>query len=698
MSAKLQVSVMVVCMLVLPDANRAEDLKVLPAKLGGLAPREMMHAYWMRLAGEALDRHDAEYEKLKTPEQLAGYQKRMREFFLAQLGDLPQRTPLNPQVTGRLEGDGYRVEKIIFESQPKHYVTALLYLPAAKPPYPGVLVPCGHSAEGKAMDAYQRACILLARNGLGVLCYDPIDQGERIQVLDPNGKAQVWGTNAHSLLAAGSILLGRSTASFRVWDGMRAIDYLQSRPEIDPNRIGCAGNSGGGTLTSYLMALDDRIQCAAPNCYLTSFRRLLEKLGPQDAEQDIHAQIAYGMDHAEYVIMRGPKPTLICAATQDFFDIRGTWDTFRKSKRFYTRQGFPERVELVEADQKHGFSKELRVATVRWMRRWLLGIDDAVTEADCPVLTEADARCAPGGQVMLLPGARNVYDLNADLEAKLVEQRKQFRQQGAVAGPPVRTASSEHATTLEQAQRPMLEEVRRITGIRKLADMPAPECTNVGAVSRKGHRIEKLILRPEADIWLPALAFVPEQRGAEATLYLHAEGKEVDAAPGGPIEQLVAKGHVVLAVDLRGLGETQPTGKDGPLGREWADVFLAYMLDTSYLAKRAEDVLVCARFLANYPEGGKPQKVHLVSIGPVGPAALHAAALEPQLFSTITLRDCVVSWSNVVRTAMPSNQLINVVHGALRVYDLPDLLATLPKANVTVIEPLDAKGMPIAGK
>ena len=322
-------------------AASAEDLRVLPEKVDGIAPKAMMHEYLVGKAREALDRRQAEYEKIKTPEQVKAYQERLRQFFVAQLGGFPERTPLEPQVVGTVRRDGYRVEKIIFQSQPRHYVTAALYLPDAKPPYPGVLVPCGHSDNGKAMDSYQRVCILLAKNGMAALCYDPIDQGERFQLLDAAGKPLAGGTTGHSLVGVGSALLGRNAATFRVWDGMRAIDYLESRPEIDPKRIGCTGNSGGGTLTSYLMALDARIQVAAPSCYLTSLRRLVETIGPQDAEQNIHAQIAFGMDHADYVLMRAPRPTLMCVATRDYFDISGAWDSFRQAKRFYTRWDSP---------------------------------------------------------------------------------------------------------------------------------------------------------------------------------------------------------------------------------------------------------------------------------------------------------------------------------------------------------------------
>ncbi|MFP6677741.1 MAG: acetylxylan esterase, partial [Pirellulaceae bacterium] len=354
-----------------------DDLRILPVEIGGGPSKHMLSRHLQRQARGAFDRREAAYEKLKTDEQIAEYQTRLREFFFQQLGRLPERTPLNPRVVGKIKGDGYRIEKIIFESQPKHFVTALLYLPAAEnsqQKIPAVLVPCGHTANGKI--GYQKPCILLAKNGLAAFCYDPIGQGERYQILDETGKPRYKSTTEHTLIGASCIPLGRNAATFRVWDGMRALDYLCSRDDIDATRLGCTGNSGGGRLTEYLMALDSRIVCAAPGCAVTSFRRRLETKGPGDAEQNIFGQIAFGMDNADYVIMRAPKPTLLLSATRDFVDIQGAWHVFREAKRVYTRMGFAERVDLVEADEKHGFSQPLRVAMVRWMRRWLLKIDE----------------------------------------------------------------------------------------------------------------------------------------------------------------------------------------------------------------------------------------------------------------------------------------------------------------------------------
>ena len=660
-----------------PIAPAGENLRVLPEQIDGVAPAEMMSHYLLGLAEHQFENWKRQYEQRTTPEQIDEYQSQLREKFIEALGGLPERTPLNPKTTGTISRDGYRIEKVIFESQPKHYVTGILFLPDAakhKPPYPGVLVPCGHSFNGKAHAAYQTMGALLALNGMAGLVFDPIDQGERGQLLSQWPK--LAGTRAHTMLGVGSILLGRNTARFEVWDGMRAIDYLQSRPEVDPKRIGCTGNSGGGTQTSYLMALDERIVAAAPSCYITSFERLLNTIGPQDAEQNIHGQIAFGMDHADYLMMRAPTPILICAATKDFFDITGTWNSFRYAKRLYSRLGYAERIGLLENDAKHNYNRLQRESVVRWMARWLLKKDEPITEPDLTLLSEEEIKCTPGGQVMLLDGARSTYDLNRDYEEDLAERRKKLW------------------ATRNRAD--LLEKVREITGIRKLTDLPKPDVLWSGTIRRDGYQIKKLILKPEAGIDLPALMFVPgtdvSRQGARqgAVLYIHEKGKGIDVTAGGPIETLATAGRRVLAVDLRGTGETQQ-GKQGRLsgaaGPDWKDVFTAYLLGRSYVGMRAEDILVCARFLSQE----QPGRVSLIAVGNVGVPALHAAALEPDLFRSVKLVRSLASWSGVVESGCSYNQQVNAVHGALTTYDLPNLAGTLGD-KLTIEEPLDALG------
>jgi cephalosporin-C deacetylase-like acetyl esterase len=261
-----------------------ESLRVLEAGKGEHDPHTMLYRYLLKEAGKHFDARRQTIANLKTPDDLRRRQQELRGKFLEALGAFPEKTPLNARVVGKVEAKGFHVEKVVYESRPDHHVTANLYLPDGKGPFPGVLLPCGHSANGKAAEAYQRACILMAQNGLAALCYDPIGQGERSQILDRTGKpALAASTSEHTMVGVGALLVGRCTATYRIWDGIRSLDYLASRPEVDAKRLGCTGNSGGGTLTAYLMALDDRISAAAPSCYITSLERLIATIGPQDA-------------------------------------------------------------------------------------------------------------------------------------------------------------------------------------------------------------------------------------------------------------------------------------------------------------------------------------------------------------------------------------------------------------------------------
>ena len=138
-----------------------------------------------------------------------------------------------------------------------------------------------------------------------------------------------------------------------VYDAQQAIKVVRAyadKWQIDPKKIGITGCSGGGTLSSYIMALDDRVTCAAPSCYLTTFRRLIETIGPQDAEQNIFGQVDFGLDQPDYLLMRAPRPTMISCTSGDFFDIAGTWDNYRQAKRIFGKLGYPERIDLVEAE------------------------------------------------------------------------------------------------------------------------------------------------------------------------------------------------------------------------------------------------------------------------------------------------------------------------------------------------------------
>lgn len=628
-----------------------DELRVLPLQTEAGKTNASYQRYLQHEVAAASARRTALYETLKTPDAIAARNRKLREFFVTQLGGFPERTPLNPQIVGRREFADFVVEKILFESRPQHYVTALMFLPTTKPPYPCSIVPCGHTSDGKA--GYQRIGALLARSGIAALVYDPIGQGERYQILDEAGKPWARSTSEHTAVGIGSILVGRNTASYRIWDGMRAIDYVTSRADVDAKKIGCTGISGGGTLTEYLMALDDRIVAAAPGCAINTFARKVSGAKAGDAEQNIFGQIAFGLDHADYANVRVPRPTMFLCATRDFVDILGSWDVYREAKRTYTRFGFAERVDLIEADEEHGFTSPLRVASTRWMRRWLLGVDDAVTEPPYEPLTGDDVRCTPRGQVQLLPGACSVMDFNLEAAEAAAEHRRELWQ----------------PSNREVA----LAAVRARIGARPSSDIPAPQVESRGLLERGDNRIEKIVLTPVGGIPLPALLFRPAKKASRFVVYLHAEGKHADASVDGPIAKLVDEGATVLAVDLRACGET---GTGGSGSASYFDVITTYLLGRSLVGGRVDDVLSLVKYLREHET--KADKLELVAVGSLTVPALHAAALEPNLFAKVTLRNGMQSWLDVVRDPTLPGQTANIVHGALLDYDLTDLAASLP--------------------
>jgi cephalosporin-C deacetylase-like acetyl esterase len=639
----------------------------------------MLYTYLQAQAQKHFDARRKAVAALKTPEDLKRRQEGLKTSFLAALGDFPEKTPLQARVVSKEAADGYRIERVIYESRPHHHVTAVLYLPEGPAPYPGVLVPCGHSTNGKASGAYQKVCILLAKNGLAALCYDPIGQGERSQLLNDQGKPAIAGsTSEHTMVGVGALLVGRSTASYRIWDGIRSLDYLASRPDIDPKRLGCTGNSGGGTLTAYLMALDERIVAAAPSCYITSLERLFATIGPQDAEQNITGQVAFGMEHADYVTMRAPRPTLLLVATKDFFDVQGSWTTFREAKQLYSMLHHGERVDLFENNETHGFNLSQREAAVRWMRRWLLGKDDAPVEGNLTVRKDPEMLCTRTGQVLEDFKGKSVFDLNVEKEQQLAAQRLKLQ--------------------VSRGKDDLLQEVRRRIGWQ--SPQAARGIILPEALRREGYLVRKERFETEAGIVVPALSFWPQKpvnnlRRQPLIIYVHGNGKAVDAAAGGPIEKLVKAGYIVYAPDLRGLGETAPgtvaPNRPNYFGADFKDIFLAFHLNHPLLGLRVYDLLCIVEELAK----GDKFDIHLTGIGTAGPIALHAAALSSHI-KQVTIERSVISWSAVVRTPVSHNQLTNVVPGALQSYDLPDLAAAIAPRPLTIRSAVDPVHQPVS--
>ena len=356
--------------------------------------------------------NDRAWAELADPAAFAAKRDAFREMFRRKIGFHGiVRSPLNARTVGSKAYDGFRVEKVILESEPGGYVTALVFLPDEakfKPPYAGYMFIPGHSAAGKAEITYLRSCELGARNGLATVIYDPLGQGERSQ------GAKLRGADEHVRIGAYAVLLGETAATYMLRDAECVFDYFAGRPDIDSNRLGVSGNSGGGTMSAFFMVADGRVKAATPSCYLSSAREHLLACGPQDAEQNLFDGFSWGFNHAALIFAAG-CPVLINAALGDFFQIEGSRSTYRLVKDVAARMSLlADWYELSQAPGPHAMSRVHREKSVGFLLRHLTGETRTVTETVTNVYVEADWTVTQTGEVSELPGFKSIYDTLAE--------------------------------------------------------------------------------------------------------------------------------------------------------------------------------------------------------------------------------------------------------------------------------------------
>ena len=393
--------------------------------------------------------------------QVAALQERVRAAAVRAIGRFPERTPLEVRKVGEEKFDGYRVEKLVFASQPGFHVPCHLYLPDSpefKPPYPALLMPCGHGVEGKSELVHARGPVVAVKAGFAALMCDPIDEGECRQ----RDGEKMSGVHGHRAAGLRAHLLGENLAMYRIWDGIRAIDLLCERDDIDRDRIGCAGFSGGGTLTSYMNVFDRRIKCASPSAFITSISEIAKGPGPQDSEQIIFGQLGFGLNHFGFLAMRAPNPILPGFSYDDFFPFAGSIATFSSAARWYRLHGWGDRIDHLECPGRHNWYESEKAGLVKWMDRWLNGNESALPfdryrlgqlndrlanppgrDPGLGLGTDPRAMCCHGS-VRTLAGERTIYDLLAAKAAKAASVRKPLTP----------------------------ETVRRVAGIREDADGP----------------------------------------------------------------------------------------------------------------------------------------------------------------------------------------------------------------------------------
>ncbi|MBO4355679.1 MAG: acetylxylan esterase [Clostridia bacterium] len=376
---------------------------------------------------EMLKKSDEKREELDTVEKVKAYAAEKKKKFLESFGDIPERDcPMNPKILKTVRYERYRRESVVFNSRKGVYITGSMYIPNDNcKPSPAVLFVCGHSENARMYSAYQNACQTLVNSGLVVLAVDPIGQGERKDFYDPEtGEYALKGAvDDHDRVGMPSMCAGRFLGAYIIRDLLTCVDYMQTRPEIDPEKIGITGCSGGGTQTLYVMSFDDRIAAAAPVAFTTTRREIIYTSQVQDACQIWPGCAEYGFDHFEPFIIFAPRPVEIMTASADFFPIEGAYEVLDKMKCIYSLFGKESDINLFEYNDNHGYAIPIAQEAASFFCK-VFGIE---RKPDVPVkpIPDSEMQTTKTGNVRGdFEDALTIPDETDALAARLREERK----------------------------------------------------------------------------------------------------------------------------------------------------------------------------------------------------------------------------------------------------------------------------------
>jgi dienelactone hydrolase len=609
---------------------------------------------------------------LKTRADAEAYVREVREKIRASFGLFPEKTPLNAKVTGVVKRDAYDIEKVIFESRPGFLVTANLYVPKGrKLPRPGVVGSCGHSVNGKAADVYQSFAQGLARLGYVCLIFDPIGQGERLQYGHVE-KAHRPGVGVGEHLLAGNqqFLVGEFFGAWRAWDGIRALDYLLTRKEVDPSHVGITGNSGGGTMTTWLCGVEQRWTMAAPSCFVTTFRRNLENELPADTEQCPPRALALGLDHADFLAALAPKPVILLGQEKDYFDARGTEEAFGRLRTLYRLLGAEDNVKLFIGPRPHGYAQENREAMYRWFNQ-ATGSSGEAKEPKLVIEKDETLWCTPKGQVADLK-SRTVFSFTREKSQALRKRRP------ALAGANLSKAVLAALKLPERAGVPDY----RILRPSPRRGYPKPHATTYAVETEQG--IHALVYRLSDSPHLSR----PPRGESRAVLYVANHSSDAELRDEPLIGELLKEaGGDFYACDVRGIGESRPTtvGENQFLASYGSDYLYAIhsiMLDRPYVGQKTHDLLRVLDWLRSLGR----KEVHLVARG-WGTLPATFAALLCDAVTRVTLKHALRSWQAVAEAETHRWPLSAFVPGVLEHFDLPDCYRALKGKKLRQIEP-----------
>ncbi len=613
-----------------------------------------------QIAQQQLQRREDLIATIRSAADAERRKQSVREKLMAIIGGLPDYSgPLNPRITGRIQADSYTIEKLIFESLPGVFVTANLYRPNQRGHYPGILLQAGHTQEGKPEG--QILAANLALKGFVVLAFDPIGQGEREQTYDRQVDRALagWSVPEHIQMGAQSMLIGESVARYFIWDAKRALDYLVSRPDVDAERLGAVGCSGGGALTAFIGALDPRLKAIAPACFVNSYRLLFAGPDP-DSEMSPPNLLSSGLDMADYVELSAPTPWLILATEGDYFTPAGAKLVYDEALRWFGLYGAEDKLRFFVGSGPHGTPIETREEIYKWLIRWLKNGQGDFRERPVKNYTNQELLVTKTGHVDEEPGSRKIYQL-------ILDEFRKRKQPGS--------------------QTELLAELRRLN---IPSGLTAPEIKTSDESNGPEGRRERITFEGEPGVEISGRLHIPPSSGRKPAVLLVADKMSSYwiLSTDSLAERIAKTGRVVLALEPR----DAPGEGDRPYVGNWLTNARANEIGRNLPAMRAHDILRGVDVLAARNDVD-PAAIRATARGVKGIWLLLAAAIDPRI-GKVWLDRTPFSFHAALEHSMNTDLFDAVIPGFVLHWDLDDLVKAMGNRPVLWTDPSNWMGRP----
>jgi cephalosporin-C deacetylase-like acetyl esterase len=457
---------------------------------------------------------------------------------------------------------------------------------------------------------------------------------------------------------------------------------------VDAERIGFAGHSGGGTLTLFVSVLDERIQCAVVNQGGTRHRWPLRispgsTVGPADVEQNLFPAALYGADLPDLHVAIAPRPLL--ALIENYspsFDAAAD-----EIRRAYKVAGVADRFATEEATDPHAWTVKLRLATTNWFCRWFHNRDGPSHEPRFESEAPETLYCTPSGSIRRSRRGHTIFSIILERQTRV---------------PPYREIPSSTAD-LDAHRNSLTEELRKLLSYQVDSSQPLGVRHRV-TTERKGYRIEKQEFVSESGIYIPAWVFVPGRRGEPypATLFVNSRGKRYDGMEFGVLEKLAQKGHMVVAVDVRGIGDTQPPHRASIRGHnEFAHLFsvetamsyMAWFMGDSLFGMRVADLVRSIDYVLSRDDVEKAG-VRVIGRGMGALWGLYAAALDTRIRGLLAEHG-LLSYRSLTRVDRYLHAANVFLPGVLRHFDLPQVAGAIADRHLAILDPVDPMKKPV---